>query len=130
MIASTVFFFFKQKTAYEMLRSLVGSEMCIRDSLCATSVSSVSPWCGFTRNSSTTETQRTQRLHREERDRDFFCKAASRLMNQIANDLRLNDRGVDHHTGPAGWPYCRQNTGDELRRAFARRNKSGEIIMT
>ena len=26
-------FFFKQKTAYEMLRSLVGSEMCIRDSL-------------------------------------------------------------------------------------------------
>eukprot|EP00658_Telonema_sp_P-2_P005993 TRINITY_DN12273_c0_g1_i3.p1 TRINITY_DN12273_c0_g1~~TRINITY_DN12273_c0_g1_i3.p1 ORF type:complete len:239 (+),score=69.92 TRINITY_DN12273_c0_g1_i3:49-765(+) len=27
-----LFFFFKQKTAYEMLRSLVGSEMCIRDS--------------------------------------------------------------------------------------------------
>ena len=26
------FFFFKQKTAAEMLRSLVGSEMCIRDS--------------------------------------------------------------------------------------------------
>ena len=25
------FFFFKQKTAYEMLRSLVGSDMCIRD---------------------------------------------------------------------------------------------------
>ena len=25
-------FFFKQKTAYEVLRSLVGSEMCIRDS--------------------------------------------------------------------------------------------------
>ena len=24
-------FFFKQKTAYEMLRSLVGSERCIRD---------------------------------------------------------------------------------------------------
>ena len=24
-------FFFKQKTAYEMQRSLVGSEMCIRD---------------------------------------------------------------------------------------------------
>ena len=28
-----VFFFFKQKTAYDMLRSLVGSEMCIRDSM-------------------------------------------------------------------------------------------------
>ena len=27
-----LFFFFKQKTAYELLRSLVGSEMCIRDS--------------------------------------------------------------------------------------------------
>ena len=26
-------FFFKQKTAYEVLRSLVGSEMCIRDRL-------------------------------------------------------------------------------------------------
>ena len=31
--AFSVIFFFKQKTAYEMLRSLVGSEMCIRDSL-------------------------------------------------------------------------------------------------
>eukprot|EP00658_Telonema_sp_P-2_P034655 TRINITY_DN25289_c0_g1_i1.p1 TRINITY_DN25289_c0_g1~~TRINITY_DN25289_c0_g1_i1.p1 ORF type:complete len:123 (-),score=27.81 TRINITY_DN25289_c0_g1_i1:75-443(-) len=31
------FFFFKQKTAYEMLRSLVGSEMCIRDRIIATS---------------------------------------------------------------------------------------------
>eukprot|EP00658_Telonema_sp_P-2_P074217 TRINITY_DN63412_c0_g1_i1.p1 TRINITY_DN63412_c0_g1~~TRINITY_DN63412_c0_g1_i1.p1 ORF type:complete len:214 (+),score=34.93 TRINITY_DN63412_c0_g1_i1:61-702(+) len=30
--ACVVVFFFKQKTAYEMLRSLVGSEMCIRDS--------------------------------------------------------------------------------------------------
>ncbi len=27
----TYFFFFKQKTAYEMSASLVGSEMCIRD---------------------------------------------------------------------------------------------------
>ncbi len=26
-----IFFFFKQKTAYEMSASLVGSEMCIRD---------------------------------------------------------------------------------------------------
>ena len=26
-----LFFVFKQKTAYELLRSLVGSEMCIRD---------------------------------------------------------------------------------------------------
>jgi len=26
------FFFFKQKTAYEIRLSLVGSEMCIRDS--------------------------------------------------------------------------------------------------
>ncbi len=28
-----VVFFFKQKTAYEIRLSLVGSEMCIRDSL-------------------------------------------------------------------------------------------------
>eukprot|EP00658_Telonema_sp_P-2_P076251 TRINITY_DN66424_c0_g1_i1.p1 TRINITY_DN66424_c0_g1~~TRINITY_DN66424_c0_g1_i1.p1 ORF type:complete len:100 (-),score=16.02 TRINITY_DN66424_c0_g1_i1:158-457(-) len=34
------FFFFKQKTAYEMLRSLVGSEMCIRDSLSTVLISS------------------------------------------------------------------------------------------
>src|ERR1043165_8579125 len=39
--------------------------------LCATSVFSVSLWCIFARNSSTTETQRTQRLHREERRSDF-----------------------------------------------------------
>ena len=26
-----MFFFFKQKTAYEIMPSLVGSEMCIRD---------------------------------------------------------------------------------------------------
>ena len=32
-VAGHVFVFFKQKTAYEMLRSLVGSEMCIRDRL-------------------------------------------------------------------------------------------------
>src|SRR5674536_390885 len=32
MCVIMLFFFFKQKTAYEMLRSLVGSEMCIRDS--------------------------------------------------------------------------------------------------
>src|SRR5450756_1933575 len=30
-IASFFFFFFKQKTAYEIMPSLVGSEMCIRD---------------------------------------------------------------------------------------------------
>eukprot|EP00658_Telonema_sp_P-2_P017893 TRINITY_DN16989_c0_g1_i1.p1 TRINITY_DN16989_c0_g1~~TRINITY_DN16989_c0_g1_i1.p1 ORF type:complete len:363 (+),score=71.60 TRINITY_DN16989_c0_g1_i1:85-1173(+) len=30
-VTKVFFFFFKQKTAYEMLRSLVGSEMCIRD---------------------------------------------------------------------------------------------------
>eukprot|EP00658_Telonema_sp_P-2_P041721 TRINITY_DN2986_c0_g1_i16.p1 TRINITY_DN2986_c0_g1~~TRINITY_DN2986_c0_g1_i16.p1 ORF type:complete len:107 (+),score=11.35 TRINITY_DN2986_c0_g1_i16:42-362(+) len=34
------FFFFKQKTAYEMLRSLVGSEMCIRDRSIAARLSS------------------------------------------------------------------------------------------
>ena len=32
IVRKKLFFFFKQKTAYEMLRSLVGSEMCIRDS--------------------------------------------------------------------------------------------------
>jgi hypothetical protein len=53
--------------------------------LCATSVSSVSLWCGFTRNSSTTETQRTQRLHREERDRDFLCKAMEQALFAIDN---------------------------------------------
>eukprot|EP00831_Metopus_contortus_P061156 TRINITY_DN53010_c0_g1_i1.p1 TRINITY_DN53010_c0_g1~~TRINITY_DN53010_c0_g1_i1.p1 ORF type:complete len:191 (+),score=47.27 TRINITY_DN53010_c0_g1_i1:47-619(+) len=32
MLVFCQFFFFKQKTAYEMQRGLVGSEMCIRDS--------------------------------------------------------------------------------------------------
>src|SRR5659263_484887 len=31
LLSSIVFFFFKQKTAYEIMPSLVGSEMCIRD---------------------------------------------------------------------------------------------------
>ena len=31
VLCDVLFFVFKQKTAYEMLRSLVGSEMCIRD---------------------------------------------------------------------------------------------------
>ena len=35
----------------------------------------MSRWCVFAWNSSTTETQRTQRLHREEGLRDFLCKA-------------------------------------------------------
>ncbi len=35
-VCKHVFFvFFEQKTAYEMLRGLVGSEMCIRDRSCA-----------------------------------------------------------------------------------------------
>src|SRR5674536_403909 len=40
------FFFFKQKTAYEMLRSLVGSEMCIRDRSPARTCRS-RPSCGY-----------------------------------------------------------------------------------
>src|SRR5659263_540911 len=43
-----MFFFFKQKTAYEIMPSLVGSEMCIRDSqpaaLCG--LVGVKPTCG------------------------------------------------------------------------------------
>ena len=40
-----LFFFFKQKTAYEMLRSLVGSEMCIRDSADEDPTEEVVVWC-------------------------------------------------------------------------------------
>eukprot|EP00825_Cyclidium_porcatum_P040502 TRINITY_DN5133_c0_g1_i1.p2 TRINITY_DN5133_c0_g1~~TRINITY_DN5133_c0_g1_i1.p2 ORF type:complete len:117 (-),score=9.08 TRINITY_DN5133_c0_g1_i1:70-420(-) len=32
VVEFVLFFFFKQKTAYEIMPSLVGSEMCIRDS--------------------------------------------------------------------------------------------------
>ena len=38
---SYFFFFFKQKTAYEIIPSLVGSEMCIRDSIQTTVQESV-----------------------------------------------------------------------------------------
>ena len=58
--------------------------------LCATSVSSVSLWCVFARNSSTTETQRTKRLHKEERDRDFLCKAVQH--NDLSCRLKQLDR--------------------------------------
>ena len=44
-------FFFKQKTAYEMLRSLVGSEMCIRDRVKTVRLFVVSCFAyGFDRN--------------------------------------------------------------------------------
>ena len=33
MLGVVFFFFFKPKTAYELVRRLVGSEMCIRDQL-------------------------------------------------------------------------------------------------
>ena len=36
VILAFLFFFFKQKTAYEIMPSLVGSEMCIRDRYLAT----------------------------------------------------------------------------------------------
>ena len=38
MLCYILVFFFKQKTAYEMLRSLVGSEMCIRDRFFASEI--------------------------------------------------------------------------------------------
>jgi len=56
--------------------------------LCATSVFSVSLWCRFTRNSSTTETQRTQRLHREERNRHFCAKPARTASAPTASATR------------------------------------------
>ena len=41
-------FFYKQKTAYEMLRSLVGSEMCIRDRASSRrSAQARTPGCGY-----------------------------------------------------------------------------------
>ena len=39
-------FFFKQKTAYEMLRSLVGSEMCIRDRYSVAKSANAGGWWG------------------------------------------------------------------------------------
>eukprot|EP00831_Metopus_contortus_P013223 TRINITY_DN1534_c0_g1_i2.p1 TRINITY_DN1534_c0_g1~~TRINITY_DN1534_c0_g1_i2.p1 ORF type:complete len:228 (-),score=61.29 TRINITY_DN1534_c0_g1_i2:26-709(-) len=41
------FFFFKQKTAYEMQRGLVGSEMCIRDSINAEYMGYLEMWESF-----------------------------------------------------------------------------------
>src|SRR5665648_595166 len=40
-LLSRRFFFFKQKTAYELMPSLVGSEMCIRDSNFASIVAAI-----------------------------------------------------------------------------------------
>ena len=40
------FFFFKQKTAYEILSGLVGSEMCIRDRVWCGVVWCGVVWCG------------------------------------------------------------------------------------
>jgi len=45
--------------------------------LSATSVSSVSRWCGFTRNSSTTETQRTQEVAQRRARSRLFVQSPS-----------------------------------------------------
>ena len=46
-----VLFFFRQKPAYEVLRMLVGSEMCIRDSLSNLTIHTLEdvngPWVGL-----------------------------------------------------------------------------------
>eukprot|EP00658_Telonema_sp_P-2_P007312 TRINITY_DN12724_c0_g1_i2.p1 TRINITY_DN12724_c0_g1~~TRINITY_DN12724_c0_g1_i2.p1 ORF type:complete len:555 (-),score=120.93 TRINITY_DN12724_c0_g1_i2:58-1722(-) len=44
------FFFFKQKTAYEMLRSLVGSEMCIRDRCYSVSLGRIQNFQAYTQD--------------------------------------------------------------------------------
>src|SRR5450756_1153181 len=46
--SSCFFFFFKQKTAYEIMPSLVGSEMCIRDSVWTGSVTVTGAGSGVT----------------------------------------------------------------------------------
>eukprot|EP00658_Telonema_sp_P-2_P085416 TRINITY_DN9733_c0_g1_i2.p1 TRINITY_DN9733_c0_g1~~TRINITY_DN9733_c0_g1_i2.p1 ORF type:complete len:333 (+),score=53.73 TRINITY_DN9733_c0_g1_i2:32-1030(+) len=61
------FFFFKQKTAYEMLRSLVGSEMCIRDRASARQIRTA--------------------LQREDRDSGAFLSTRAMLLM-----LRQNQR--------------------------------------
>src|SRR5215208_6777945 len=51
--------------------------------LCATSVFSVSPWFTITRKKTTTEAQRTQRLHREELSKRLFVQSSS--IDVVAN---------------------------------------------
>src|SRR6185369_3324276 len=77
----------------QITRIRVVRELCGLAFLCATSVSSVSLWCGFTRNSSTTETQRTQRLHREKRNRTFapsLCGLS--LRRDVFHKLKFRQR--------------------------------------
>src|SRR5674536_247733 len=70
-LMSLLFFFFKQKTAYEMLRSLVGSEMCIRDNGVVCSMSrSGNVWDNAAMESffSSLKTERTARKIYRSRD--------------------------------------------------------------
>src|SRR6185369_11298069 len=66
--------------------------------LCATSVFSVSLWLMNSEQKHTTETQRTQRLHREEGLHDFLCKAIS---NQFDPGTCLNRSKLMSHNSPA-----------------------------
>ncbi|CZR83230.1 hypothetical protein CDFC105_43927 [Clostridioides difficile] len=45
VLLPVLFFFFKQKTAYEIMPSLVGSEMCIRDRVKASYTSAKATTC-------------------------------------------------------------------------------------
>ncbi len=59
--------------------AISGARLCTKSHevtlLCATSVFSVSLWLMNSEQKQTTETQRTQRLHREIQNKDFLCKA-------------------------------------------------------
>eukprot|EP00658_Telonema_sp_P-2_P062180 TRINITY_DN50846_c0_g1_i1.p1 TRINITY_DN50846_c0_g1~~TRINITY_DN50846_c0_g1_i1.p1 ORF type:complete len:128 (+),score=38.80 TRINITY_DN50846_c0_g1_i1:71-454(+) len=69
------FFFFKQKTAYEMLRSLVGSEMCIRDSY----------WCIVVMRRSVPMF----------RGGDLFTKFATSIMgDKLSKNTQLKDAAI------------------------------------
>src|ERR1043165_9918043 len=66
--------------------------------LCAASVFSVSLWCVFARNSSTTETQRTQRLHREISEPGLLRQSrapATTLGLRLAKRLRRTGRNTN-----------------------------------
>eukprot|EP00825_Cyclidium_porcatum_P009233 TRINITY_DN14670_c0_g1_i1.p1 TRINITY_DN14670_c0_g1~~TRINITY_DN14670_c0_g1_i1.p1 ORF type:complete len:106 (+),score=36.14 TRINITY_DN14670_c0_g1_i1:3-320(+) len=81
-----IFFFFKQKTAYEIMPSLVGSEMCIRDSINA-------EYMGFVgRGQSLSLLWITRGKSKEEKEKKIREKKKKEEKKKLKQDKRKGQR--------------------------------------
>eukprot|EP00658_Telonema_sp_P-2_P042614 TRINITY_DN30611_c0_g1_i2.p1 TRINITY_DN30611_c0_g1~~TRINITY_DN30611_c0_g1_i2.p1 ORF type:complete len:241 (-),score=51.87 TRINITY_DN30611_c0_g1_i2:104-826(-) len=111
-----LFFFFKQKTAYEMLRSLVGSEMCIRDSASIAEAGVLGnvagppapPYLGGTRPWHTISRERLSNGYTYERPKEaeVLLKAIQEGDEVVVRKILDQSPGLLHMVTRPGRPPC------------------------